>query len=77
MSGTGSRRKKWNGQIAVMYLLFYGVGRFFIEGLRTDQLLIPGTAIAVSQALSLVLVIFSGAVLIYIGKKTKGKPYIK
>ena len=72
-----SRRKKWNGQISVMYLLLYGIGRFFIEGLRTDQLLIPGTAVAVSQALSAVLVVFTAAVLIMMGRRTKGKPYIK
>lgn len=72
-----SRKKKWAGQITVMYLLLYGIGRFFIEGLRTDQLLIPGTSIAVSQALSAVLAVFSLAVLIYMGRRTKGMPYIK
>ncbi len=72
-----SRKKKWTGQITVMYLLLYGIGRFFIEGLRTDQLLIPGTAIAVSQALSAVLAVFAAAVLIYMAKRTEGKAYIK
>ena len=38
-----------------MYFASYGLGRFLIEGLRTDQLLIPGTGIAVSQLLSLCL----------------------
>ncbi len=72
-----SHKKKWNGQVAVLYLLLYGIGRFFIEGLRTDQLLIPGTAIAVSQALSAVLAVFSLVVLVYMGRRTKGMPYIK
>ena len=72
-----SRKKKWTGQITVMYLLLYGIGRFFIEGLRTDQLLIPRTAIAVSQALSAVLAVFAAAVLIYMAKRTEGKAYIK
>ncbi len=54
-------RKKFHGEICLMYLGGYGLGRFLIEGLRTDQLLIPGTGIAVSQLLSLCLVIFAVA----------------
>ena len=47
--------KRFDGLIFCMYLTGYGIGRFWIEGLRTDQLLIPGTAVPVSQALSAVL----------------------
>ena len=50
-------KKKFDGQVFLTYLAGYGVGRFFIEGLRTDQLLIPGMQIPVSQALSFVLVL--------------------
>ena len=32
------RKKKFNGQVALMYFTWYGFGRFFIEGLRTDSL---------------------------------------
>ena len=32
------RKKKFNGQITLMYFAWYGFGRFFIEGLRTDSL---------------------------------------
>lgn len=32
------RKKKFNGQIALMYFAWYGFGRMFIEGLRTDSL---------------------------------------
>ena len=39
----------------LLYLLLYGIGRFWIEGLRTDQLLTPGTRVAVSQVLAAVL----------------------
>ena len=47
-----------------MYLALYGVGRFFIEGLRTDSLwLIPGV-IRVSQLLSAVLVVLGTAYLL-------------
>lgn len=56
--------KKFDGEILLMYLFGYGIGRFWIEGLRTDQLLIPGSDIAVSQVLALVLVVVS-AVLIW------------
>lgn len=53
------KHKKFHGEICLFYLGGYGLGRFLIEGLRTDQLLIPGTTLAVSQLLSLCLVIFA------------------
>ena len=46
------KRKKFTGEIFLMYLCGYGLGRCIIEGLRTDSLLIPGTGIAVSQLLA-------------------------
>lgn len=52
-------RKKFDGEILLLYLLGYGVGRVWIEGLRTDNLLLWGTGIAVSQLLSGILVIFA------------------
>lgn len=55
------KRKKFHGEICLFYLGGYGLGRFIIEGLRTDQLLIPGTGIAVSQVLSICLVVFAAA----------------
>ena len=64
-------KERFEGQIFLFYLLFYGIGRFWIEGLRTDQLLVPGTKIAVSQVLSGVFVIVS-LVLLVVGKKRKG-----
>lgn len=63
--------KKFEGEIFLMYLFGYGVGRFWIEGLRTDQLLIPGTNIAVSQVLAIVLVIVSGILIWVKTKKVK------
>ncbi len=56
--------KRFKGEIFFLYLLGYGLGRVWIEGLRTDQLLIPGTGLAVSQLLSAVLVIAAALVLI-------------
>ncbi len=55
------KHKKFNGEIALIYLGGYGIIRFFIEGIRTDRLTFAGTNIAVSQVLGLVL--FVGAVL--------------
>lgn len=60
------KKKKFNGQIALMYFAWYGFGRMFIEGLRTDSLFIPGTGIRISQMLGLVLLIAS-VVLIAVG----------
>lgn len=53
------KHKKFHGEICLLYLGGYGLGRFFIEGIRTDTLFLPGTRIPVSQVLSLVMVIFS------------------
>lgn len=65
-------RKKFDGQILTMYMLGYGVGRFWIEGLRTDQLWIPGTEVPVSQVLAALLAV-SAAVILFIKLKNKAK----
>ena len=57
--------RRYDGQMSLLYLFFYGLGRAWIEGLRTDSLYIGSTGIRVSQALSLCLVIFAGALLLY------------
>ncbi|MCR5576423.1 MAG: prolipoprotein diacylglyceryl transferase [Oscillospiraceae bacterium] len=56
---------RFDGQCLTLYFLLYGIGRFWIEGLRTDSLYIGSTGIRVSQALSLVLVIFAAAILLW------------
>lgn len=60
-----TKHRKYNGQIFLIYLLGYGLGRMWIEGLRTDQLIFFGTGVAVSQVLSGGLVVASAAILIY------------
>ncbi|MBD5461961.1 MAG: prolipoprotein diacylglyceryl transferase [Lachnospiraceae bacterium] len=55
------KHKKFEGEIALLYLGGYGLGRAWIEGIRTDQLLIPGTTLPVSQILAIVL--FVGSVI--------------
>ncbi len=58
-------KRRYDGQMSLLYLLFYGLGRAWIEGLRTDSLYIGHTGIRVSQALSLALVLFAGALLLW------------
>lgn len=62
------KHKKFDGQLLAMYFIGYGLGRFFIESLRTDQLLILG--IPVSMAVSLILVAI-GACILVVSKKIK------
>ncbi|MEI3164024.1 MAG: prolipoprotein diacylglyceryl transferase [Lachnospirales bacterium] len=62
------KHKKFDGQLLAMYFIGYGLGRFFIESLRTDQLLILG--IPVSMAVSLILVAV-GACILVVSKKIK------
>ncbi|MDF2611637.1 MAG: prolipoprotein diacylglyceryl transferase, partial [Lachnospiraceae bacterium] len=68
-----SKHKKFNGEVFLLYLVGYGLGRVWIEGLRTDQLFLWGTPFAVSQLLSAVLVIVATGIIVYkrmgIGKK--------
>lgn len=59
-----TKHQKYDGQLFLIYLLGYGMGRVWIEGLRTDQLVLFGTGIAVSQILSGLLVVFSASILI-------------
>lgn len=51
--------RKFDGEGALLYLGGYGLGRAWIEGIRTDQLFIPGTELPVSQVLAIVLLIGS------------------
>lgn len=60
-----TKHRKYNGQLFLIYLLGYGLGRVWIEGLRTDQLIFFGTGVAVSQVLSGGLVVASAGILIY------------
>ena len=70
--------KKYDGQLILLTFGWYGRGRMFIEGLRTDSLYIPGTEIRTSQALALVIFVFCLAMLIYFFIKKPTKPlYVK
>lgn len=69
-----SKHKKFDGEIILLYLVGYGLGRFWIESMRTDQLLLWNTNLPVSMALSALLVVISGVtIFVKIRKKNKIK----
>lgn len=63
------RRRKYDGQVFLFYTAWYGLGRFFIEGLRTDSLM--WGPVRVSQALALMAFVTATALLIWLGQKKK------
>ena len=64
------RHKRFHGEVFLLYLAGYGFGRFFIERLRTDQLLLPGIGFPASQLLAGVLVVVSIGMIIYRRQKS-------
>lgn len=65
------KKKKYEGQVAVYYIILYSLGRFFIEGLRTDSLMIGPLRMA--QVISLVGVVGGIIAHIYLLKKNNNK----
>lgn len=64
------KKRKFNGDITLRYLVWYGAGRFWIEGLRTDSLYffgleLFGSPIRVSQMVAAVCFVAAGAILLY------------
>ena len=72
-----TKMRKYHGQMALIYMVWYGLERTFVEGLRTDSLYIPNTDFRVSQILSAVIAVTGLAVLIVLHKKNYQKliPY--
>ncbi len=66
-----TKHRKFDGEVFLLYLLGYGAGRVWIEGLRTDQLLIAG--LPVSQLLAGTLVVLSLAAIVIIRTRIKKK----
>lgn len=65
--------RKFKGEIFLLYGIFYGLERTVVEGMRTDSLYIPNTAIRVSQLLSAVIVVvFTIWLIIMFAKLKKG-----
>lgn len=64
------KHKKFNGEVFLLYLAGYGAGRFWIEGLRTDQL-VMSNGMAVSQVLAGILVLVSIVAIAVVRTKMK------
>lgn len=67
------KKKKYDGQIFLLYITWYGFGRMLIEGLRTDSLMI-GNTIRASQLLAFLSVIFGLIMLVICGTRVKKQP---
>lgn len=65
------KKRRFNGEIALLYVVWYGAGRFWIEGLRTDSLIIPGIGLRASQVIALASVLAGLALIVYGRKKYK------
>ncbi|MCI9189674.1 MAG: prolipoprotein diacylglyceryl transferase [Lachnospiraceae bacterium] len=72
---TFRKHKKFDGELCLLYFGGYGLGRFVIEGIRTDTLFIPGTSLPVSQVLALLMVIFSVAADAVVRVRQRGRTY--
>ena len=73
------RRKRFDGEMLWIYLCGYGMGRFWIEGLRTDSLYLFGTGLRVSQLLAILSCLIAVGFLIwnlYIRPKDPGGMYV-
>jgi len=66
------KHKKYDGEVFLLYMFGYGVGRLWIETLRTDQLMLFAN-VPVSLALSGAIALVSGFFLVYLRIKNKDK----
>ncbi|GAA4716300.1 prolipoprotein diacylglyceryl transferase [Brevibacillus fulvus] len=64
------RFKKFDGQVLFSYLILYSIGRFYIEGMRTDSLMI-GHALRTAQIVSLIMIALGAILLIVFGMRSK------
>ena len=70
-------RRKYDGQVFIFYAMWYGAGRSWIEGLRTDSLYIPGTELRISQVVAAVSMIAGFIILLYNAARRHREPYVK
>lgn len=71
------KHKKYDGQIFLMIFGWYGLGRMWIEGLRTDSLYLFGSSIRVSQLLAAILFVACTAFLVYFAIKKPQRPFYR
>ena len=65
------KKKKFDGQVFLMYITWYGFGRMFIEGLRTDSLMV-GT-FRISQVVAFLCFVVGLALLVYLGVRASNR----
>lgn len=66
-----SKKRKFDGEVFCLYIIWYGLGRAWIEGLRTDSLYLFSTGIRVSQLLAVLSAVAAIVVIIYARKVKK------
>lgn len=68
------KHRRFHGQIFLLYAIWYGLGRGWIEGLRTDSLLIGNTGLRASQLVAYASALVAFFLLVAGLRRTKGKP---
>ena len=69
------KKRRFNGELFLLYIIWYGLGRYWIEGLRTDSLmLVPSIGLRASQLVAGIAVVAGIAAEVYFTRKFKGKP---
>ena len=58
-------RKKFEGELFLVYLLAYSVGRFMIEGARVDVLTIPGIGWKASRVVAVLMIVIAALMMLY------------
>lgn len=69
-----TKRRKFDGEVFALYVAWYGLGRAWIEGMRTDSLYLFGTGIRVSQLLAVVSFAGAAALIAYVWIKRNPQP---
>ena len=67
------KKRKFNGEVGLLYVIWYGLGRFWIEGLRTDSLMTSFFDLRVSQLVALVSVIAALIIEVVMRRRCKGR----
>ena len=60
------KHRKFDGQVFLLYVCWYGLGRAMIEGLRTDSLYVGSTNLRVSQLIAILTCLLSAAIMLYV-----------
>ncbi len=60
------KHRKFDGQVFLLYVCWYGLGRAMIEGLRTDSLYVGSTNLRVSQLIAILTCLLAAAIMLYV-----------